>query len=377
MRLIKNLGVAFLLIVPLLAGAQIKTFKLIGKLGKPSSKARVYLGYNGLMERTDSATAINGQFVFTGQLKEPVMAYLIIKKLKAGIAEEYGHYIDLYLEPGTISVTSQDSLENAIVTGSNVNADYNELKTSLKPVDEQQRALDKILEALTPEQQHSKEIIRPLHRSEDSLDNEAQLIAFNFIKDHPNSIASLGALARFSGDIPDYAKVQPLFNSLSQTIQSSRAGKEYSANFKNWQKTSVGTMAPDFNLADTSGKMISLHDFKGKYVLVDFWASWCTPCREKNPNVVKAYNDYKDKNFTVLSISLDDKDGKEKWIKAIHDDGLTWTQVSDLKGMESEVAQSYVVDAIPQNFLINPDGKIVGKNLRGNDLENKLAEVLN
>ena len=234
--MIKNFGVVFLLIVPLLAGAQVKTFKLIGKLGQPSSKARVYLGYNGLTERTDSATAINGQFVFTGQLKEPVMAYLIIKKLKAGIAEEYGHYIDLYLEPGTISVTGPDSLENAVVAGGNVNADYNELKTALKPVDEQRKALDKILEALTPEQQHSKEIIKPLHRSEDSLGNEAQLIAFNFIKDHPNSVASLGALARFSGDIPDYAKVQPLFNSLSQTLQSSRAGKEYSANLKNWQK---------------------------------------------------------------------------------------------------------------------------------------------
>ena len=120
---------------------------------------------------------------------------------------------------------------------------------------------------------------------------------------------------------------------------------------------------------------ISLSSFKGKYVLVDFWASWCGPCRQENPNLVKAFNRFKNQNFTVLGVSLDRPGNKEKWLKAIHNDGLAWTHVSDLNFWNSKTAALYVVRAIPQNFLLDPNGKIIGKNLRGEDLENKLEEL--
>ncbi|WP_288095455.1 TlpA disulfide reductase family protein [Hydrotalea sp.] len=132
--------------------------------------------------------------------------------------------------------------------------------------------------------------------------------------------------------------------------------------------------APDFTLADTSGKMVSLSSFKGKYVLVDFWASWCSPCRQENPNVVEAFNKYKDKNFTVLGVSLDND--KSAWLKAIHQDKLTWTHVSDLKQWQSSVVDLYKITGIPFNVLVNPQGIIIGVELRGADLQNKLAEVL-
>ena len=138
----------------------------------------------------------------------------------------------------------------------------------------------------------------------------------------------------------------------------------------------VGQTAPEFSLPDPNGKMISLSSFRGKYVLIDFWASWCGPCRQENPNVVKAFNDFNSKGFTVLGISLDQPNAKDKWLKAIHDDNLTWTQLSDLKYWKNDVAVSYGVQAIPQNYLLDPNGVIIAKNLRGAALQKKLSELL-
>lgn len=159
-----------------------------------------------------------------------------------------------------------------------------------------------------------------------------------------------------------------------QQLQSSNYAMELKEYVETEKATAEGQMAPLFTQNDPDGKPVSLNDFKGKYTLIDFWASWCGPCRMENPNVVKAYNEFKDKNFTVLGVSLD-RD-KSKWLKAINDDNLTWTHVSDLKFWQNEVAQLYKVQSIPQNFLIDPAGKIIAKNLRGGVLHSYLQQTL-
>jgi len=138
----------------------------------------------------------------------------------------------------------------------------------------------------------------------------------------------------------------------------------------------TGKQAPDLALPSVDGKTISISSFRGKYLLVDFWASWCGPCRQENPNVVNAYKQFKDKNFTILGVSLDRGGEKDKWVKAIHDDQLTWTHVSDLKMWESEAVKTFKFEGIPYNILIDPNGKVIAESLRGAELESKLAEVL-
>jgi peroxiredoxin len=141
---------------------------------------------------------------------------------------------------------------------------------------------------------------------------------------------------------------------------------------KSQAATAEGAVAPDFTLKSVDGEDVALSSFRGKYVLVDFWASWCGPCRQENPNVVKAYNAFNAKGFEVLSVSVD-RD-QEAWKKAIEEDGLTWTQVHADEA--SGVAQTYGIQSIPSTFLLDKEGKIVAKNLRGEELENKLAELL-
>ena len=199
----------------------------------------------------------------------------------------------------------------------------------------------------------------------------------DFITQHPGYFISLIALNDVIGPLPsNVPELIKLFNKLDKNIQRTTMGVKTKITLDKFDLVSIGRTAPLFSAPDTSGKNISLLDFRGKYVLLDFWASWCGPCREENPIVVKAYQKFRMKNFEILSVSLDQSGKRDAWVKAIHDDGLTWQHVSDLKFWNSEVAQLYAVRSIPQNFLIDPKGKIIAVNLRGEELNKKLSELI-
>jgi peroxiredoxin len=161
---------------------------------------------------------------------------------------------------------------------------------------------------------------------------------------------------------------------LSAPAKESLYGKMVGSTIDDARIGAIGTPALDFTQNDPDGKAVSLSSFKGKYVLVDFWASWCKPCRMENPNVVEAYRKFNEKNFTVLGVSLDRS--REPWLQAIKDDRLEWTHVSDLKFWSNAVAQQYRISSIPQNLLIDPKGVIIAKNLRGAELQQRLASLL-
>jgi peroxiredoxin len=204
--------------------------------------------------------------------------------------------------------------------------------------------------------------------------------ANQFINQKPASLVSAFVLLIIQRFTPSAEYMVQQYNKLAEPVRQSFYGKLVgnavagASQQQGADNIAVGSMAADFSQTDTSGAIVNLSSFKGKYVLVDFWASWCRPCRQENPNVVNNFNRFKDKNFTVLGVSLDR--AKEPWLQAIKDDSLSWTHVSDLKFWSNAVAQQYGISSIPQNLLIGPDGKIVAKNLRGADLENTLCKFL-
>lgn len=209
-----------------------------------------------------------------------------------------------------------------------------------------------------------------------SIQKEYESKNLDFVKKHPGSYVSALLAYEYLRQKPQLTSKdkKELIGSLDKNIQESFFGKKMEEIIQADESTAVGNNAPLFSLPNTDGKTLSLESFKGKYVLIDFWASWCQPCRAENPNVVAAYKKFKNKQFTILGVSLDEN--KKQWEAAIKKDNLNWPQVSDLKGWNSSVVGLYNIKSIPSNVLLDPNGKIIAKDLRGVDLENQLNNLI-
>ncbi|MGZ3939259.1 MAG: redoxin domain-containing protein [Flavisolibacter sp.] len=365
-----------LLLLPVISIAQSpKEFELKGKLNLSKPVDWVYLRYmSGEDNVTDSLQPKNGEFKFKGIITEPVVATLITKFKQQGEDKPAREFIQLFLEPAKVEFNAKDSLKNNTVKGSAGYADFAALTKQQEAYSGQFDALYDAYDSL--QKAGDKEGMKKTEDAITTLNSQMnESVYASFVKKHPNSSVALFAVKQYAGWDIDASKVEQLFNSLPASVRSLPSARALKDRIDIARKTGIGNYAMDFTQNDTLGKPVSLSSFKGKYVLVDFWASWCGPCRRENPNVVKVFNKYKDKNFTILSVSLDRPDAKDKWLAAIHKDGLTWTHVSDLKYWDNAVAKEYGIRAIPQNLLLDPQGKIIAKNLRGEDLDAKLTDV--
>jgi len=359
---------------PLTNLAQNPAYNIIGTINRPEIKVLYFTEssfFNTSAPKVQQVKVLEGKFSIQGSFKEPIPAFISLDK---DFKKNDDQVLQFILDEGEIRITIGDKIALARVSGSKAQDDMMRLSKAQAPFFEKLTAINKDAEEKSLSGVPADSIAALFRIPFRDAGRELTAFQKHFVEENKEVFVSLLLIPNIAGSNFNFIEAAGLLSNLSPAIQSSSAAKVIKDYLEQEKKTSVGASAPEFALSDTSGKAISLSSLKGKYILLDFWAAWCGPCRQENPNVLFAYSTFKDRGFTVFGVSLD-KD-KKSWLAAIRDDKLSnWPHVSDLKYWASEVAGLYGISSIPRNFLLDPDGKIIGRDLRGPDLIDKLHEI--
>lgn len=321
----------------------------------------------GKTVKVDSAMVLKGEFkIKGGSVSFPERVSLMAKGKRAGLS--------FYLENADIVITGHiDSLSLARVLGSKTQDEYTAYQESLLPFNEKNKTLNEEYRAAKGADDKVK--MAEIEKKGEEIYYEQIAFTREYVKSHPASYLAPTLLSSISIEM-DGPEIESLINALDTNVAKASIIVDLKKRVEVMKTVAIGQKAPDFIMNDVNEKPVALSSIvgKSKLLLVDFWAAWCGPCRGENPNVVKVWKEFNKKGFDVFGVSLDQK--KEDWLKAIADDNLTWTHVSDLQYWSNAAAKLYAVNSIPANFLLDETGTIIAKNLRGEDLSNKVKELL-
>lgn len=357
------------------AFAQSSAFKITGNISGWKGTMPVRLSYtdNG-QNVADTVQAVNGKFMFSGTVTTAVPAQIhLLTELGNGSTLRDSR--SFFIDRGTISLKGTDSLKTVAITGPKVTQENEILYAQLTPLTDRILAL-RIKALKMPKEQKQGQEYAEMEKEFAALTDRVKETKVAFIKKYPSSYISLHTVAATVQGNIKYNDVAPFYDLLSPEAKSLPLGVKLGKALAIAKKTNIGEVMPDFTSLDTLRKPLSLHEVvkKGKVTLVDLWASWCAPCRAENPNVVKAFNAFHDKGFNIISVSLDQSEAN--WKKAIVTDGMPWYHVSSLKYWNEPVAVEFGVAGIPDNFLLDADGRVIARGLRGDALYEKIKEAL-
>jgi len=353
---------------------KISSYTINGTIDAVEDGEKVYIelqNEEGMLAAIDTAIVENGKFKFIGKAEQIEMAYIQFGSLHGKIR--------FILENADIKITAyKDSLDVSKIEGSYQTDELTKFNKGFETVQNkaQQYQMDNMEAYQKAAEEDDSETINRIREEFGVIQEQITDYMKSYVSENPNSYVSLLLLQQLISDPNGFEQAKQSFEALNQELKATKIGKELQEKIENLLAVAVGQIAPDFSAPNPEGKMVSLKESLGKVTLIDFWASWCGPCRMENPNVVAMYNEFHEKGLNIIGVSLDREGQKDKWLEAIETDKLTWVHVSNLKFWQDPIAVQYGIQSIPATLLLGADGKIIAKNLRGNELREKVSELL-